>query len=325
MRKISLDRPASRRINLPTEGQTRIIATMKRLLRPLVLTCLLSASFFAGTDIATAATKAVYAGAMKMVLNTGSGNVFASSISGLGFAGKTATQTKSAGAPSLTPVDVRFNADPQSEGMTRVLAYLAGKGTSLDASVKLLDMNYAVKQQIILGNSSIVELELPGGNATEAKQPATFRMRLQPSQLNVQAGTDSVTAESQGKTKAILASNFRVSVNGVAEPNVVQVLSAVVKRVGKDLQISGLGVSLPQTQALSGEWQKWSATALSGGEQPEKTLRIEYLDPALTAVLLTVEFSDVNIVSMDLPDFEANSDKVARVTFGLSARGVSIK
>jgi hypothetical protein len=298
---------------------------MKRLFSPLVLTVFLSASFLASTDVATAAIKTSAVSAMRMVLDTGGGSVFVTSASGLGFAGKASTQGKSGGALAPTPVDVRFNAEAKSEGLARVLAFLGNKGSSMDARLKLLDLNYAVKQQITLGNSSIVEVELPGADAQDAKRPVTFRMRLQPSQLSAQPGADSVAPESPGKAKQIVASNFRVSINGVAEPNVSQVSPAVVKRIGKDLQISGLGVTLSQAAALSGEWQKWSAIALAGGEQPDKSLRVEYLDATLATVLLTVDFNSVAIVSMAMPDLEANSDQIARVTFGLSARSVSIK
>jgi hypothetical protein len=293
---------------------------MKRFLNPLALSLVL----FAGSDIAIAATKAVTGSTARVVLETGTGTILVASSSGLGF-GKATTPAKNTGHPTPTPVDIRFNAEPQSEGMARAIAYLGGKGAAIDASLKLLDFNYAVKQEISLGNSAIVELELPGANAANAKQPVTFRMRLQPSQLNVQPGGTTVAPESAVKSKVALSSNFRVSINGVAEPNVVQVLPAVVKRVGKELQITGLGVALPQTDALSGDWQKWAGLALAGGEQPEKALRIEYLDPSLKTVLLTLDFSDVGIVSMDMPDYDGNSDNALRVTFGMSARGVSIK
>jgi hypothetical protein len=294
---------------------------MKHLLSPLVLSLLL----FAGTNAALAATKAASVTVSRMMLDTGGGSIFVTSTSGLGFTGKAPSAAKSATRSTPTPVDIRFNAEPQSEGMARALAYLSGKNTALDATLKLLDFNYAVTQQIDLGNSAIVELELPGANATEAKRPAVFRMRLQPNQLSVQPGAGSVVPEMPTKSKQALGSNFRVSINDVAEPSVIQVLPAVVKRTGKDLQISGLGVALPQAQAFSGEWQKWSALALAGGEPSEKTLRVEYLDAALTTVLLTLEYTGVGIISMDVPGFEANSNQVARVTFGLYARGVSIK
>jgi len=297
---------------------------MKRFLSPLVVIF----SLFIGTGIAAAAIRAASLSAARIVLETGGGSIFVSSVSGIGFAGKGPPQGKNAAPPAATPVDVKFNAEPQSEGLSRANAYLSGKAATMDATIKLLDFNNAVKQVISLGIAPILELQLPGGDAQEAKMPVAFRFRLQPRALSIQPGSGTLAADAQLKAKSILSSNFRVSVNGIAEQYAMQVLPATVRRVGKELQISGLGVTLPQTQALSGEWQKWSELSLAGAgsdKEREKTLKVEYLDATLATVVLTLEFTGVGIEAMELQKLEASSDQAPRVTFRMYARGVTLK
>lgn len=281
---------------------------MKRLLTPLLLTaCLIT-----GSGIAAAAIKASTSTG-RTALSTPDGSVMLSTASGVGFASKGGK----AGAQA-TPIDVRFPVEPQSVGMNWVIDFLAGKPPTLDASLQLLDQNYKIQQSFRLGSSSLVEVELPGADAANGKQALEFRVRLQPSQLKVESdGGDAAPAKNSKATK-LLGSNFRVSVDGATDPYVAAVSPVVVRRAGRE--ISGLGVTLPLSQGLSGQWLKW---AQDGGK--EKTLRIEYLDASLKTVLLTVDFSGVTLASMQVDELDSTAEQSVRVSYRLNAGGVSLK
>jgi hypothetical protein len=281
---------------------------MKRLLTPLIL----AVSLVTGSGIAAAAIKASTSTG-RTLLSTSSGNVMLSSAAGVGFA----TKGGKAGAQAA-PVDVRFAVEPQSEGLNWVTDFLAGKPPTLDASLQLLDQNYKVQQSFRLGASSLVEVELPGADAVNSKQALEFRIRLQPSQLKLESAGGDAAPTKSSKTAKLLGSNFRVSVDGVADPYVAAVSPVVVRRGGRE--ISGLAVTLPLSQGLTGQWWKW---AQEGGK--EQTLRVEYLDASLKTVLLTVDFKGVTVASMQVDELDSSAEQSARVSYRLNASGVSLK
>lgn len=292
---------------------------MTRVFRPLIVI----ASLLASTSLAAAAVKATYS-ATRFVLEVAGTPVAVSSASGLGFA-KSSNQSKGAAASTLTPVDVRYPVEAQSEGLARVVSFLAGTTAPFDATLKVLDMNNGIKQLFELGQASITELELPGASAKESKKALEFRLRLQPSKFNVLPGSGTQAAAAATKAKALLSSNFRVSVDGVASASVIAVSPCVVKKGGRE--ITGLAVKVPLNDGVSGDWWKWAQGSLGSKDikASEKVLRVEYLDPSLANVLLTVDFSGASVETMEVATLVANSDEVLDVSFGLSARSVQIR
>jgi hypothetical protein len=164
-----------------------------------------------------------------------------------------------------------------------------------------------------------LELELPGADASDNKRALEFRLRLQPTQLSVQPGSGKA-ATSAGKGAKLSAANFRVSLDGVAQTYVTRVSPTVVRRSGKAVQVSGFDVTLPLAQGLAGDWWKWAQTGGAG-----RTLKIEYLDPALKAALLTVDYTGVGIESVEFSDLASGSDKTTQISYQLSADGVVVK
>jgi hypothetical protein len=284
---------------------------MKRLIAPYAV----ALGLLTAAGAATAAIKAGYTMGNFALELDGTTVTFLKSATGIGALKK---QSKAA-AGGPTPVDVKFALLPQSTGLNQVNGFLTGASTSFDSGViKLLDMNYAVKNAINLGRTSIVELELPGADAKDGKQPLEVRMRLQPTTLGIEVASGSVKAATT-PTKAPLLSNFRVSVDGAASPDVLEVAPCVVKRASNQLQITGLAVTLNLSNALSGDWYKWWQ-----GKDAEKPLTIEYLDPTLTNTVLTVSFTGVSMAGITVSDIQANADVPLKASFQLSARGLTI-
>jgi hypothetical protein len=304
---------------LPAPAAHRIILAMTRKFRSLIVIATLMAS----TGLAAAAVKATYS-ATRFVLELAGSPVNISAASGLGFA-KSSSQNKGASAATPASVDIRYPVDTQSEGFARVVSFLGGTTTPFDATLKVIDMNNGIKQLFELGQASITELELPGASAKDSKKALEFRLRLQPSKFNVVPGSGTQAATATGKTKALLSSNFRVSVDGVASASVMTVAPCIVKKGGRE--ITGLAVTVPLNDGVSGDWWKWAQGSLASKDvkASEKVLRVEYLDPSLTNVLLTVDFNGTSVETMDIASLEANADQVLDVSFGLSARSVQIR
>ena len=300
---------------------------MKKIWTPFVLVCSLLAGgeILSGGAVAQAAIKAsgqVYA---NVVLDLGGGTTLLQSVAGLGFVDSAGAASK-ANRPTPTPVDVWFSLDPKSEAFTRAREYLSGKSAPFPASVQLADMNYGVKQVFNLGSAAIAELEFPGADASAKERPA-LRLRLQPESLSMAPGGGTVKqAGVNSKAAAVQSSNFRVSIDGAAAPEVIAVSPWIVRRAGSGLQISGLAVTVPLAQALTGTWLKWSEDALGGKPQADqKTLVLEYLDPGLKTTLMTFEFGRVSLTALSVPKLGSNAEQMAKATFQFSASELQVK
>ncbi len=296
---------------------------MKQIWTRFALVCSLLAGgeVLSGGGIAQAAIKAGGQVFAHVLLDTG-GVTALQSVAGLGFA----DSAGKAGRPTPTPVDVWLGLDTTSEGFTRARDYLSGKSTAFPASVQFADLNLAVKQVFNLGGAAITELEFAGADAGGAKTRPTVRMRLQPESLSISPGSGTAKAGLSSTKGGVQGGNFRVSIGGAAAPDVVSVSPWLVRRSGANLQISGLAVTVPFSKAFAGEWLKWSEDTLRGNPKADqKTLVLEYLDPALKNTLMTFEFSRVSLTGVQVPKLDSGDEQGAIVTFQLSAGELQVK
>ena len=183
----------------------------------------------------------------------------------------------------------------------------------------------------------ISEVAFPALDAA-SKDAAFMTVKISPESTRFEGASGAVGGVAPKKQKQWLASNFRVKVGGLPTSRVNKIESILVKQQivavsGEDrfprklpgrLDFPNLVLSLSATDAS--EWRRWHEDfVINGncGSENEEDGVIEFLDPSLK-VLATLELHNLGIVRLTDDPWEANGDKVARITVEMYVEGMRL-
>ncbi len=258
-----------------------------------------------------------------VVLRVDGTDAFVHRVTGLGAATGGAPPEGDTGTyGASTPIQLELGLgalQKKKNGLPWVTGFLAGEVSTRNASIKMADLEGDVRRSIDLVDASILEVELPGGNASE-QAPATARVRLQ-SQQTVLSNRAEIVG-SAAASNPLLLSNFRFSSDGLDARRVAAVSSVTIRKAGNATTVSDLEVTI-----VGGEIDETLAWAHGRSGSAIKA-RLEYRDPAGTKTLATTTYTGVVFKSFELPDFAFGAPRAPaldRVILRFSVEAVSVK
>jgi hypothetical protein len=194
-----------------------------------------------------------------------------------------------------------------------------------NGAIVLADFDYKVQQRLEFNGARITEIAFPELDAS-SKESFKIRVTFQPQQIRTTKGDGSTLPSSATKNQAALASNFRLSIDGIDCNRVNRIapftLSQTVatnsigesrnpEKVSVNESISPLLFSLSEAGATS--LQTWQKSFLIDGKNTdadEKEGKIEILGPDLKAVLFTLNLHHLGIYR--LGEFNSGTNEQVR-------------
>jgi hypothetical protein len=189
-----------------------------------------------------------------------------------------------------------------------------------------MDMSFKITSFREATDCVLTEVGFEQLDAT-SKAPLNMVLGFQPTVVRTIDKAGEAKKAISGKTKAVLESNFRLTIDGVDATGVSSIKSILAKRSASSAtvgaakisaQVGGrfvaedieLEVASHQAQSFV-EW--FEAFAINRSKAEERTAKLELLGPDLKAVLYTVTLSGVGISALRVGQHEAQTDKLARV------------
>lgn len=205
-----------------------------------------------------------------------------------------------------------------------IAATLARQSMRRNGALLTADMNLTEQSRLQFNNALLSEFTIPPLD-TASKEPVFFTVKIAPETTAAQAGKGlKLPAFSPSKSKAVIASNFRLSIPGLDCSHVVRIEELTFKQsIAPDqlgmsreqilhpakLEYPNLTVLLPE--AFAGTFYGWyQDMVLKGnvGEQSEKMATLELMDQAFRTPLLTVTFTHLGIFGFSPQRYVAGSE-----------------
>jgi len=198
-----------------------------------------------------------------------------------------------------------------------------------DVAVVACDAKLQPRSRTEYTHCLITEVAFPALDGA-SKEPAYLRITFAPESTRVGAAPGKVSAEaSKAEAKALLPSNFALSIPGLDASRVSKIGEIVVKvwgppadvggiRIGGEqpshIEFSNLVVTMPESAAET--WGRWHNDFLVAGnndDAAEKTGTISGLNANRQAELFTITLRNLGILRLSADKAEANADQIKRV------------
>lgn len=174
-------------------------------------------------------------------------------------------------------------------------------------------------------NAVLTKVELP---ALDGGSKESVRILLTFSVSSTRALAGPAAAIPLGaKSKAALASNFRLTVEGLPSNRIAAVSSLVISRESGKLDVSNLSISISSADAEA--WTQWRDSFLLQGKNSdaqEKSGTLSLLDPAMKNPLFSLALSQVGLVRLNRSPGDGESvSRVEAEVYVESARVIPVK
>jgi|SRR5688572_15219491 len=193
-----------------------------------------------------------------------------------------------------------------------ISAAWAGKAPRKSGALSTLDLNGNARATREFQNALISETILPVFDAT-SKEPAVITLLLAPERVSNVAGPGGKAGGVMAKSKAWLASNFRLEIDGLDTSKVSRVEGLHFKQAlagspgpGRDpgkqaaaIQLENFRVTLSEAGADS--WRSWHEELVvkgNAGDKGERSGRLVVLAANFKDELASVELSNLGIVAL---------------------------
>jgi len=232
---------------------------------------------------------------------------------------------KHLGSISYSPLVMQCGPGTGSALFDWINASWTGKAQRKDGSIVTADVNLTAVSQRDFVHALITETTIPALDGS-AKNPAYVTVTLAPEFTRDSKASGKVTGEPV-KQKLWVASNFRVSIDGLDGTRVMRVdaltvTQAIVQtgdfRAGPQpgpLDFPNLTITLSQAGAET--WFAWFEDFVVKGnndQSKEKKGSIALLSPDMKDELLRIELFGLGIFALGPEKADAGSDKIAAVT-----------
>ena len=196
-----------------------------------------------------------------------------------------------------------------------------GSLETTDGSIVLVDPDFKGLSRRNFKGGILTECTVPKLDAA-SKDPARFRLQVTPEHTEWADEAGTLKGSVGGKQKQWLVSNFRPTIDGVDCKRVNKIDSFTVKQAVADgsVDVSPLRVTFGAASIKT--WMKWFNQMVIGGEEVEKSGKLEFLAPDLVDVLAEINFGNLGIVRLT-EDYESR-ELIRRMTAELYCEEISI-
>ncbi len=190
--------------------------------------------------------------------------------------------------------------------------------TRKSGAILATDFNLKEVTRMAFTNALITEFAMPALDAA-SKDSALISVKFAPESTQRQKGSGQKVPSCGTKLKKWLASNFRLTIDGLDCKKVNKVDAIVINQTATSresgrVEIPNLAVTLPESAAQSFfDWHQDFVINGNNGSESEKSGMLEYLTPNLAEVLFTIELHHLGIFKLAPEKVEAGSENVRRV------------
>ena len=205
---------------------------------------------------------------------------------------------------------------------------LQGQGPRLNGAILRADFNGNVRSRLEFTRALITEVTFPAADGA-SKDPARLSIVLSPEQTALDRSASGKVSVKVAKQKNVLASSFRLSIDGLDTKRVTKVDALTVKlplsendegecsRCEGDrppIDFPHVVVTLSETDADSiYEWFEEFVIAGNNDESQEKAGTLEFLTANLQTTVFTIRFYNLGIFALTPAELQAGSDSLPRL------------
>ena len=216
------------------------------------------------------------------------------------------------GVVMYEPISFTFGADMSSKLFDWIRGTLAHDWKRKSGAIVAHDYNGQEMSRLEFTNALVTEIDLPDLDASSQRSAQlTVRCAVESTRLMQGARGSGPHPTAATKQRRWLASNFRLTIDGLDCRSVSKVESMAIKLVTSEgssgeqrtstvvpshVETPDLVVTLPQSG--SGDFMQWHQDFVIKGNNSsskEKSGKLEYLDPSLQSTLFAVGFHNLGI------------------------------
>lgn len=304
--------------------------------RPSVLGCLVLVVALLFADLAPGADRTYTAA--HCALEIEGERQLASSVGG-GSAVGVVSATPSGGAMDKHISGVKYDDIVVSVPPDRIPAAvrdaLEGRKPTVQGGIDYADFNFNVERRLSFQDATVTLVRFPALDSA-AKENAAVEIVLSPGSTREESGSGDIKSKLGDKRKAVLTSNFRVTIGGgdvptsrIASVGAIEIRAAGTnsptgaggggKQAAGAYDVSNITMSVSAADLKA--WQEWlDKTLADRGSKQERTMQLALLDTNMKDAIFELELQGVGLISVRPRAIEAGaSDKVARFDVELYA------
>jgi hypothetical protein len=232
-------------------------------------------------------------------LQVGRGDLgFLHDVSSIGLSRITETTVGTTTKISPVTLELELSTADKTRGVTAVswiAAFLAGTSAPTNARLTAYGtVDNRARISVGLVDFAITEVQLPVLDANTQK-PGVARVEGTPKRIERQLPPSNPPTR---ESRVWLASNFRVTIDGLDSTRVVKVGAITVKRSGTRNVILPFSLDVTTDERTMIQWFEWGEKVLVANTPDKRNAKIELLGPDLREVFATVELTGVTVVAM---------------------------
>lgn len=220
-----------------------------------------------------------------------------------------------------------------------IKAMASGKPTRNSGAVIAADFNYEAKTRREFTDAVLTEVMFPALEGS-SKDAAYLTLKFAPQVIKVGAASGKVSSDLGAKQKQWVASNFKLSIDGVDCSKVSKIDAITIRQGSKSeqgmkrevarssgaVEYANLKVSVSAASAQSWiDWHKSFVIEGKNGDKEEKSGTLEFLDPSMKTALVTIKFQNMGICSLSEEAVEANVEQVRRLEAEIYFEGMTVE
>lgn len=252
---------------------------------------------------------------------------------------RSGTVVRAGGAVTLGEMAVEFSPDQPGPLRDWAQRFAGGDLSPQQGVAQVLDHNFALRRSLAFEDGEITQLRLPALSASDARTPLLLGLAWRVQALRDSVGDGRrITPATKGRTKAKLASNFRVTGLPFDGAGITRVGLPLLRRIdpaGEPRRLAlragaldpgelSLGVGgRSREKALAWVQQVVADGRLDDAERLD--LGVELLDATMKHALLTVKLSGCRLLACDEPLIEPATDAVPSLALRFAVGAVALK
>ena len=226
---------------------------------------------------------------------------------------------KHLGEITYSPIRVSFGSGMGQPLYQWIADWLNGKQSSKSGALVFLDFNYQEQSRLEFNEAYITEFAVPALTAS-SKDTVRFSLTLRPGITLSRKSSGKAAGLGTKATKALLASNFKLTIDNLVTNRVMRVDAIVVKQaivqddtgtVLQPLEIPDLVLTFPESEVAG--FVTWfdDSVKSNAGEKNERSGTIQMLGADMVAAPFTLILSNLGVYRIERSRSESAAETIA--------------